>query len=125
MNGRENRIANGARPPPNVTTSTKYTMAIAAAMAIPSWPKVSLICSVTPPKETVTPSGRSSASTFSFTLFEALFTSLAIISAVTSTLILPSMRVMESGDVPFSIVATWLIGTVNPSGEASVASSIS
>ncbi|MNT07742.1 hypothetical protein D3C72_1424570 [compost metagenome] len=43
MNGRENRMAKGASPPPNVTTSTKYTIAIAAAMARPSWVNVSLI----------------------------------------------------------------------------------
>ncbi|MNP73475.1 hypothetical protein D3C76_1701940 [compost metagenome] len=100
-------------------------MAIAAAIAIPSWPNVSLICSVTPPKDTVTPSGRSMSSIFSFTPLEALLTSFAIMSAVTSTLILPSIRVIESGEVPFSIVATWLTGTVNPSGEVSIASSIS
>ncbi|MNC30274.1 hypothetical protein D3C75_785540 [compost metagenome] len=94
-------------------------------MAIPSCPNVSLICSVTPPKVTVTPSGRSSASIFSLTLFEALFTSFEIISAVTSTFILPSSRVIESGEVPFSILATSPIGTVIPSGEVSVVSSIS
>ncbi|MNP72876.1 hypothetical protein D3C76_1695080 [compost metagenome] len=36
INGSENRIANGARPPPNVTTSTKYTIATAAAIARPN-----------------------------------------------------------------------------------------
>ena len=29
VNGSENKMANGARAPPNVTTRTKYTMAIA------------------------------------------------------------------------------------------------
>ena len=36
VNGNENRIANGASAPPNVTTRTKYTMAIAANIAKPS-----------------------------------------------------------------------------------------
>ncbi len=36
VNGSENKIANGASAPPNVTTRTKYTMAIAANIANPS-----------------------------------------------------------------------------------------
>ncbi|MNJ56753.1 hypothetical protein D3C77_523150 [compost metagenome] len=36
MNGKENKIENGANPPPNVTTRIKYTIAIAAIIATPN-----------------------------------------------------------------------------------------
>ena len=35
--GSENKIANGAKPPLNVNTRTKYTMIIAANIATESW----------------------------------------------------------------------------------------
>ena len=61
-NGNENRIANGARPSPNVTTKMKYTIAIAAIIAIPSCVNVSSISAATPATPTVTPFGKSSSS---------------------------------------------------------------
>src|SRR5699024_9931806 len=59
VNGNENNTANGAVPSPNVTTRMKYTIKIAASIAIINWLNVSSMSAATPPISYVTPLGTS------------------------------------------------------------------
>ena len=74
-----NRIVNGAKPPLNVITNTRYTITIAISIAKASWLIAVLISSVAPPTLNLTLLGLSIVLISRITLLEVPPTSEAVI----------------------------------------------